>query len=62
MIEGKAPNHFSLGPLNANPHKSTGSDRLVLEEGWISLTPLIMDVSAYNVISSLEPKKFFTEP
>ena len=53
VINGGAPNHFRLGPLHSDPETSDGSDRAVLNDGWISLTPLMMDVTAHHLLEQL---------
>ena len=50
---GEAPNHFRLGPLQSDPKTSPGSDRAVLNDGWISLTPLTMDVTSHQILSQV---------
>ena len=62
IVEGDAPHHYRLGPLNSDPKKSPGSDRAVLDDGWISLTPLLMDVTAQDVMASLTPTQLDVEP
>jgi 5'-nucleotidase len=53
VINGGAPNHYRLGPLHSDPETSDGSDRAVLNDGWISLTPLMMDVTAHHLLEQL---------
>jgi broad specificity polyphosphatase/5'/3'-nucleotidase SurE len=53
VINGDAPNHYRLGPLNSDSETSDGSDRAVLNDGWISLTPLMMDVTAHLMLERL---------
>ena len=53
IISGEAPNHFRLGALHSDPKTSPGSDRAVLDDGWISLTPLMMDVTSHRVLDQL---------
>ncbi|MDA0359076.1 MAG: 5'/3'-nucleotidase SurE [Proteobacteria bacterium] len=53
IIKGEAPNHYRLGPLNSASETSDGSDRAVLNDGWISLTPLMMDVTAHAMLDQL---------
>mgnify|MGYP001345375062 CR=1 FL=1 len=53
VINGGALNHYRLGPLHSDPETSDGSDRAVLNDGWISLTPLMMDVTAYHMLEQL---------
>ena len=62
IVAGDAPHHYRLGPLHSDPQKSPGSDRAVLDEGWISLTPLLMDVTAKDVLSALTPTELDVEP
>ena len=50
IVSGEAPNHFRLGPLHSDPKTSPGSDRAVLNDGWISLTPLMMDVTSHQIL------------
>ena len=53
IIVGDAPNHFRLGPLHSDPKTSPGSDRAVLNDGWISLTPLMMDVTSHQTLDQM---------
>ena len=62
IVAGDSPHHYRLGPLHSDPQKSPGSDRAVLDEGWISLTPLLMDVTAKNVMTALTPTTLDVEP
>ncbi len=54
IVSGDAPNHFRLGPLNSDPKTSPGSDRAVLDDGWISLTPLMMNLTSHKVLDQVE--------
>ena len=58
IISGEAPNHFRLGPLQSDPKTKSGSDRAVLDDGWISLTPLLMDVTSHQVLEKVTPLDF----
>ena len=62
IVAGEKPHHYRLGPLHSDPQKSPGSDRAVLDDGWISLTPLLMDVTAQDVMASLKPTQLDVEP
>ena len=62
IVAGHVPHHYRLGPLHSDPQKLPGSDRAVLDDGWISLTPLMMDVTAQDVIASLTPTRLDIEP
>lgn len=46
VIDGDGPNSYRLGPLLARDETNPGSDRAVMDEGWISLTALGMDITA----------------
>ena len=53
----------SIAPTGADSISSTGSssvgsDRAVLDEGWISLTPLLMDVTSYETFDQIPPLEF----
>ena len=61
IVVGDVPNHYRLGPLHSDPQKLPGSDRAVLDDGWISLTPLMMDVTAQDVMASLTPTRLDVE-
>ncbi len=50
IVAGEAPNHYRLGPLHSDPKTSPGSDRAVLNDDWISLTPLMMDVTSHQML------------
>ena len=43
------PNSYRLGPLKALDRTLAGSDRAVMDEGWISLTALGMDITSGDV-------------
>jgi len=58
IIFGEAPNHYRLGPLTSDPNAGAGSDRDVLNDGWISLTPLVMDVTAREMLESMATVSF----
>ena len=58
IINGESPNHFRLGPLHSDPRTSPGSDRAVLNEGWISLTPLMMDVTSHQTLRQVPQLDF----
>ena len=62
IVAGNDPHHYRLGPLHSDPQKSPGSDRAVLDDGWISLTPLLMDVTAQDVMASLTPTQLDVKP
>ena len=62
IVTGERPHHYRLGPLHSDPKTSPGSDRAVLDDGWISLTPLLMDVTAQDVMASLKPTQLDVEP
>ena len=53
IVSGEAPNHFRLGPLHSDPNTNPGSDRAVLDDGWISLTPLMMDVTSHQTLGQI---------
>ena len=61
IIANDQPNHYQLGPLKSKPDKAAGSDRAVLDDGWISFTPLIMDLTAYGTLAELVPVKLKVE-
>ena len=58
VIEGTVPNSYRLGPLMARDETLPGSDRAVMDEGWISLTALGMDITAGDVQMSLATETF----
>lgn len=62
ILAGDGPHHYRLGPLHSDPQKSPESDRAVLDDGWISLTPLLMDVTAQDVMASLTATQLDVEP
>jgi len=61
IIDGAEANHYRLGPLSSDSQTGAGSDRQVLDDGWISLTPLIMDVTAYQTLNNLPQISFSTK-
>ena len=58
IIDGSAPNAYQLGPLVTNPVTLPGSDRNVMDEHWISLTALSMDIIAREAQSKLPTFEF----
>jgi 5'-nucleotidase len=54
IIHGLAPNSYRLGPVMANPKTIEGSDRAVMDDGWISLTALGMDITCANTQATLQ--------
>lgn len=46
IVAGSVPNSYRLGPLISSPDTIDGSDRNVMDDGWISLTALGMDIMA----------------
>ena len=55
---GDSPNSYRIGPLKALDHKLPGSDRAVMEEGWISLTALGMNLTSADIQASLKTVEF----
>ena len=58
VIEGTVANSYRLGALMTREETLPGSDRAVMDEGWISLTALGMDITAGDVQSSLATESF----
>ena len=58
VINGETPNSYRLGPLLAHDKTIPGSDRAVMDEGWISLTALGMDITDSTVQGSLQRVEF----
>jgi len=58
VIDGEAPNTYRLGPLMAREETIPGSDRAVMDEGWISLTALGMDITARSAQAQLRQIDF----
>lgn len=58
VIDGAVPNSYRLGPLMAREETLPGSDRAVMDEGWISLTALGMDITAEEAQASLATVTF----
>jgi 5'-nucleotidase len=54
IIAGLAPNSYRLGPVIASQEPISGSDRAVMDDGWISLTALGMDMTSADTQSTLE--------
>ena len=54
VIDGETPGSYRLGPLLAHDDTIPGSDRAVMDEGWISLTSLGMDITAETVQGGLQ--------
>jgi len=58
VVAGEELNHYRLGPLKSNPETGSNSDRAVLNNGWISLTPLKIDVTARTTLKNLSTISF----
>ena len=58
VIDGDAPNSYRLGPLMTREQTIPGSDRAVMDEGWISLTALGMDITADDIQGGLSSVDF----
>ena len=58
VVDGDSPNSFRLGPLMTRDQTIPGSDRAVMDEGWISLTALGMDITAGDVQAGLTTLEF----
>ena len=58
VIGGETPGSYRLGPLLAHDDTIPGSDRAVMDEGWISLTSLGMDITAETVQGGLQSVNF----
>ena len=58
IVKGQAPNHYRLGPLHSSPETSEGSDRAALDNGWISLTPLMMDLTSHHILDQIPVLNF----
>ena len=58
VIDGDSPNSYRLGPLMSREQTIPGSDRAVMDEGWISLTALGMDITAGDIQAGLTAVDF----
>ena len=58
VIDGDSPNAYRLGPLMSREQTIPGSDRAVMDEGWISLTALGMDITAGDIQAGLTAVEF----
>ena len=58
IVAGSVANSYRLGPVIANPETRVGSDRAVMDNGWIALTALGMDVTAFDTQASLTTRAF----
>jgi 5'-nucleotidase len=58
VIDGESPNAYRLGPLMSREQTIPGSDRAVMDEGWISLTALGMDITAGDIQAGLTAVEF----
>ena len=58
VIDGAVPNSYRLGPLMAREETIPGSDRAVMDDGWISLTALGMDITAAAAQANLAKVSF----
>lgn len=57
---GSVDNSYRLGPVVANPDRIAGSDRAVMDDGWIALTALGMDLTATEIQAGLNTIEFQT--
>lgn len=58
IVAGSVPNSFRLGPVISNLKAHAGSDRAVMEDGWIALTALGMDITAFDTQATLTTRTF----
>ena len=58
VIDGDSPNSYRLGPLMSREQTIPGSDRAVMDEGWISLTALGLDITAGDIQAGLTAVDF----
>ena len=58
IVVGSVDNSYRLGPVVANPDRIAGSDRAVMDEGWIALTALGMDLTATEMQAGLRTIEF----
>jgi 5'-nucleotidase len=58
VVDGDGPNSYRLGPLMSREQTIPGSDRAVMDEGWISLTALGMDITAGDIQAGLTSVDF----
>lgn len=58
VVDGMTPNSYRPGPLPAHDRTLPGSDRAVMDEGWISLTALGMDITASHIQDGLHRIEF----
>jgi len=58
VIDGDSPNSYRLGPLMSREQTIPGSDRAVMDQGWISLTALGMDITAGDIQAGLTAVDF----
>ncbi|RZO30090.1 MAG: 5'/3'-nucleotidase SurE [SAR116 cluster bacterium] len=58
IVAGSVPNSFRLGPVIANPETRAGSDRAVMDNGWIALTALGMDITSFDTQATLKTRVF----
>jgi 5'-nucleotidase len=58
IVTGSVANSYRLGPVVANPETRVGSDRAVMDDGWIALTALGMDITAFDTQANLTTRAF----
>ena len=58
IVAGSVANSYRLGPVVANPETRVGSDRAVMDDGWIALTALGMDITAFDTQANLTTRAF----
>ncbi|MGC6536457.1 MAG: 5'/3'-nucleotidase SurE [Candidatus Puniceispirillaceae bacterium] len=52
VYHSEVPNHYRIGPLKMDEDRRAGTDRYALDEGYVSVTPLMMNQSDSEQLSS----------
>lgn len=45
ILPGESDSHYRIGPLQMRPETDAGSDRALLDEAYVSLTPVLVDTT-----------------
>ena len=55
VLEGSSEKSYRIGPMHMRKETDDGSDRALLDAGYVSLTPIKLDSTDHSSISALKP-------
>ena len=53
ILPGDKNSHYRIGPLQMRPETDAGSDRAILDEAYVSLTPVLVDTTDTSQLRQL---------